>query len=89
MGGRIFEGEKRAFMTGNEAVAWAALAAGADIMYGYPITPQMKSCITGHALLPSMARISQTEDEISAGFTTVGEFCRQKPLLQLQVPVTL
>ena len=27
-------------MTGNEVVAWAALAAGAEIMYGYPITPQ-------------------------------------------------
>jgi putative NIF3 family GTP cyclohydrolase 1 type 2 len=31
LGGKLFEGEKRAFMTGNEAVAWAALAAKADI----------------------------------------------------------
>ena len=34
------QAEKRAFLTGNEVVAWAALAAKADIMYGYPITPQ-------------------------------------------------
>ena len=28
------EGEKRVFLTGNEAVAWGALVGGADIMYG-------------------------------------------------------
>ena len=43
-------GERKAFMTGNEAVAWAALAAGADIMYGYPITPQNKLYWTRMAL---------------------------------------
>jgi 2-oxoglutarate ferredoxin oxidoreductase subunit alpha len=36
----IVEREKRVFMTGNEVVAWAAIAAKADIMFGYPITPQ-------------------------------------------------
>ena len=36
----LIEGEKKAFMNGNEVIAWAAIAAQADIMYGYPMTPQ-------------------------------------------------
>lgn len=67
------EGEKRAFVTGNEVVAWAALAAGADIMYGYPITPQNEIMHYWTRLAPKFdRRFLQTEDEISAGFTTVG-----------------
>jgi 2-oxoglutarate ferredoxin oxidoreductase subunit alpha len=73
LGGRIFEGEKRAFMTGNEVVAWAALAAGAEIMYGYPITPQNEIMHYWTRLAPKYGKgFLQTEDEISAGFTTVG-----------------
>lgn len=73
MGGKIFAGEKRAFMTGNEAVAWAALAAKADIMYGYPITPQNEIMHYWTRLAPKYNKgFLQTEDEISAGFTTVG-----------------
>jgi len=73
LGGKIFEGEKRAFMTGNEAVAWAALAANADIMYGYPITPQNEIMHYWTRLAPKYGKeFLQTEDEISAGFTTVG-----------------
>ncbi len=67
------EGEKRAFMTGNEVVAWAALAAQADIMYGYPITPQNEIMHYWTRLGPKFdKKFLQTEDEISAGFTTVG-----------------
>lgn len=67
------EGEKRAFVTGNEVVAWAALAAGAEIMYGYPITPQNEIMHYWTRLAPKFnRRFLQTEDEISAGFTTVG-----------------
>ncbi|WP_206811339.1 ferredoxin oxidoreductase [Paradesulfitobacterium ferrireducens] len=67
------EGEKRAFMTGNEVVAWAALAAQADIMYGYPITPQNEIMHYWTRLGPKFEKkFLQTEDEISAGFTTVG-----------------
>lgn len=67
------EGEKRAFVTGNEVVAWAALAAGVDIMYGYPITPQNEIMHYWTRLAPKYnRRFLQTEDEISAGFTTVG-----------------
>lgn len=65
--------EQKVFMTGNEAVAWGALAAGAEIMYGYPITPQNQIMHTWARLLPQFGRkFLQTEDEISAGFTTIG-----------------
>jgi 2-oxoglutarate ferredoxin oxidoreductase subunit alpha len=67
------EGERRVFMTGNETVAWAALAAGAEIMYGYPITPQNEIMHYWARLLPKFGkRFLQTEDELSAGFTTIG-----------------
>ena len=72
-GNKPIAGEQRAFMTGNEVVAWAALAAGADIMYGYPITPQNEIMHYWTRLAPKYDRgFLQTEDEISAGFTTVG-----------------
>lgn len=65
--------EKRAFMTGNEVVAWAAMAAGADIMYGYPITPQNEIMHYWTRLAPKyQKKFLQTEDELSAGFTTIG-----------------
>ncbi len=67
------KGEKRYFMTGNEVVAYAAMAAGADIMYGYPITPQNEIMHYWTRLAPKYEReFLQTEDELSAGFTTVG-----------------
>jgi len=67
------EGLRRVFMTGNEVVAWAALAAEADIMYGYPITPQNEVMHYWTRLAPKYGRsFLQTEDEISAGFTTCG-----------------
>ncbi len=62
-------GNKRAFMTGNEVVAWAALAAEIDIMFGYPITPQNEIMHYWTRLAPKYNRdFLQTEDEISAGF---------------------
>ncbi len=65
--------EKRAFLTGNEVVAWAALAAKADIMYGYPITPQNEIMHYWTRMAPKFGkRFLQTEDELSAGFTTLG-----------------
>ncbi len=73
MSEKPIEGEKRVFMTGNEVVAWAALAAEADIMYGYPITPQNEVMHYWTRLAPKYGRsFLQTEDEISAGFTTCG-----------------
>lgn len=69
----VIQESQRFFMTGNEVVAWAALAAGADIMYGYPITPQNEIMHYWTRLAPKYGRrFLQTEDEISAGFTTAG-----------------
>ncbi len=67
------EGEYRAFMTGNEAVAWAALAAGAHYMFGYPITPQNEIMHLWRRLGSQYGRgFLQTEDELAAGFATIG-----------------
>jgi len=64
---------QKAFITGNETVAWAALAAGAEIMFGYPITPQNEVMHYWTRLAPKYKRgFLQTEDEISAGFTVCG-----------------
>lgn len=69
----ILNNEKEMFMTGNEVVAWAALAAEADFMYGYPITPQNEIMYYWAKLAPAFGRgFLQTEDEISAGFTMLG-----------------
>lgn len=69
----LLNGEQRVFMTGNEVVAWAALAADADIMYGYPITPQNEIMHYWTRLAPKYGKkFLQTEDEISAGFTALG-----------------
>lgn len=65
--------EKRVFMTGNEVVVWGALAAQADIMYGYPITPQNEIMHYWTRLAPKYGKkFLQTEDELSAGFATIG-----------------
>lgn len=73
MSEKLITEEKRVFMTGNEVVAWAAVAAGAEIMYGYPITPQNEIMHYWTRLAPKYNRkFLQTEDELSAGFTTVG-----------------
>ncbi|MGI6452674.1 MAG: ferredoxin oxidoreductase [Syntrophomonadaceae bacterium] len=70
---RIIGEPKKAFVTGNEAVAWAALVSGADIMFGYPITPQNEVMHYWTRLAPKYGRgFLQTEDELSAGFTTCG-----------------
>lgn len=67
------EGKNRQFMTGNEVVAWAALAAGARAMFGYPITPQNEIMHYWTRLAPEHdLTFLQTEDELSAGFATLG-----------------
>jgi 2-oxoglutarate ferredoxin oxidoreductase subunit alpha len=73
MADKPIQGEKRVFMTGNEVVAYAALAAKAEIMYGYPITPQNEIMHYWTRMAPKYNReFLQTEDELSAGFTTLG-----------------
>ncbi len=67
------QGEQRVFMTGNEVIAWGCVAAKADIMYGYPITPQNEIMHYWTRLAPKYGKkFLQTEDEISAGFTMLG-----------------
>ncbi|MDF9406832.1 ferredoxin oxidoreductase [Pelotomaculum isophthalicicum JI] len=73
MSEKPIKGERRVFLTGNEVVAWAAVAAEADIMFGYPITPQNEIMHYWTRMAPKFnKRFLQTEDEISAGFTTNG-----------------
>lgn len=65
--------EQRVFITGNEVVARAALAAGADYLFGYPITPQNEIMHHWCRLAPEYGRgFLQTEDELSAGFAVLG-----------------
>ena len=64
---------KKSFVTGNETAAWACLVAGADMMFGYPITPQNEIMHYWTRLAPKYGRgFLQTEDELSAGFTVCG-----------------
>ena len=70
---KLIKEDTKLFMTGNEVIAYAAVAAGAEFMYGYPITPQNEIMHTWCRLLPKIeAGFLQTEDEISAGFSTIG-----------------
>ena len=70
---KVITEEYRDFITGNETVARAALAAGADYMFGYPITPQNEIMHHWRRLAPPQGRgFLQTEDELSAGFATLG-----------------
>ncbi len=70
---RVIGETKKSFVTGNEAAAWACLAAGADIMFGYPITPQNEIMHYWTRMAPKFGReFLQTEDELSAGFTVCG-----------------
>ncbi len=70
---KLIKEDTRMFLTGNEVLAYAANSAEAEFMYGYPITPQNEIMHTWCKLLPKTgAGFLQTEDEISAGFSTIG-----------------
>ena len=70
---KIIGEPKKSFVTGNETAAWACLAAGAEMMFGYPITPQNEIMHYWTRLAPKYGRgFLQTEDELSAGFTVCG-----------------
>lgn len=63
----------KAFITGNEVVARAALAAGAQHLFGYPITPQNEIMHCWQRLAPRHGfGFLQTEDELAAGFAVLG-----------------
>lgn len=62
------------FLTGNEAVVKGAIAAGATMMTGYPITPTTE-IIQNWAKEQSVnqnLKFLQTEDEMAAGFAMIG-----------------
>ncbi|MFC1726952.1 ferredoxin oxidoreductase [Patescibacteria group bacterium] len=62
------------FMMGNKVLAMAAKDAGAKLMFGYPITPASEILETWVKLCQEDKKIDfmQTEDEMSAGFSTIG-----------------
>ena len=62
------------FITGNQAAIKGALASGAQMMTGYPITPtteMMEEWALEVARNPKL-KFLQTEDEMSAGFAMIG-----------------
>lgn len=63
------QNNKRQFTTGAEVVVKAAVDAGVEMMYGYPITPATE-VFTGW--IKSGEKYLQTEDEIAAGFAVCG-----------------
>ena len=62
------------FLMGNQILAYAALNAGAKAMFGYPITPSCEILETWAVLCSKDKNLSllQTEDEMAAGFGTIG-----------------
>lgn len=63
------------FITGNQAVVKAAQSVEASFMSGYPITPAteiLEEWAKLHGVNPHKYRFIQAEDEIAAGFNTLG-----------------
>jgi len=61
-------------LTGNQAVVRGALAVGAEMMTGYPITPTTEILETWAETTVKNPNLKflQTEDEMSAGFAMIG-----------------
>lgn len=62
------------FITGSEAAVLGALEGGAEIMYGYPITPstEILQGWVDKAQNSKQLKYLQTEDETTAGFAVIG-----------------
>lgn len=57
----------RVMMTGNDAIGEAAIRAGCDCYYGYPITPQNELTAYMATHMPRLGRVFiQAESEIAA-----------------------
>ena len=57
----------RLLMTGNDAVGEAAIRAGCDAYFGYPITPQNELTAYMSAHMPAHGRVFiQAESELAA-----------------------
>lgn len=64
---QAFQGHRRAFLKGNDAVVCAALAAGCRAFFGYPITPASEIAQDAISFFPKAGAIAiQAESEISA-----------------------
>jgi len=61
--------DNKKFVTGGDMAVKAAIDAGAQMMYGYPITPATE-IFTGW--VKNKQKFLQTEDEVSAGFAVCG-----------------
>lgn len=61
-------------LTGNEIIVRAAIAAGADAFFGYPITPttEILTHWSEEAAKNKGLIFLQTEDEVAAGFGVIG-----------------
>lgn len=66
--------DQKLFISGNEAAVLGAIDAGARIMFGYPITPASEILESWIVLAQKDKKLQylQTEDEIAAGFSTLG-----------------
>jgi len=66
--------DKKLFITGNEAAVLGAIDAGAEVMFGYPITPATEILQGWVAKAEENKKLQylQTEDEIAAGFGVLG-----------------
>jgi len=59
--------KNKLLLSGNEAVVYGALLAGADAFFGYPITPASEIAHTAAAKFPELGRVFiQAESEIGA-----------------------
>jgi 2-oxoglutarate ferredoxin oxidoreductase subunit alpha len=66
-GGEAFPRPARVLMKGNEAIAEAAIAAGCDAYFGYPITPQAELLEWMARRMPEEGRVFvQAESELAA-----------------------
>jgi len=65
---------KKEFLTGNEAIVKGVLAVGAEMMAGYPITPttEIIHYWSEEQTKNENLKFLQTEDEMAAGFATLG-----------------
>src|SRR5690606_35661795 len=67
------DGKKRLYLIGNEAIGMGALAAGARLMFAYPITPASDIMEYLIRKLPDFGgAVIQTEDEMAACTMAIG-----------------
>jgi 2-oxoglutarate/2-oxoacid ferredoxin oxidoreductase subunit alpha len=67
------DGKRRLLMTGNDATALGALAAGCRIMFGYPITPASEVMENLIKFFPKVGGVAlQMEDELASISATIG-----------------